>query len=270
MKNALGLSSSHMHEVFSQWNQGELNSFLIEITSDILCRKDPKTGRPLVEMILDKAGQKGTGAWAGKTALETGSVVPTLVEAVFARSISAFQTERKTAARQLKGPSRKFEGDKDEFLEALQDALYASKICTYAQGFALMSAAAREYNWELNLGDIAMIWRGGCILRAQFLDNIKETYDRNPHLANLMLDSNFKDVLEKAQQGWRQVIIESVKLGIPVPAFSSALNYFDSYRTERLPANMIQAQRDYFGAHTYQRIDAEGNFHTDWRSLPKL
>jgi 6-phosphogluconate dehydrogenase len=221
-------------------------------------------------MILDKAGQKGTGAWAGKTALEIGSVAPTLVEAVFARSISALQVERKAASKNLKRPSYKFDGDKEKFLEALQDALYASKICTYAQGFALMSAAAREYNWSLNLGEIAMIWRGGCIIRAQFLDSIREAFDRNPHLMNLMLDSNFKDVLEKAQQNWRKVVIEATQLGIPVPAFSSALNYFDSYRTRRLPANMIQAQRDYFGAHTYQRIDAEGNFHTDWRSLPKL
>ncbi|MHC4844327.1 MAG: decarboxylating NADP(+)-dependent phosphogluconate dehydrogenase, partial [Planctomycetota bacterium] len=254
MKNALGFSSSRMHEVFAQWNQGELNSFLIEITSDILSRKDPKTGRPLVEMILDKAGQKGTGAWAGKTALETGSVVPTLVEAVFARSISALQTERKKAARELGGPSIRFEGDADDFLEALQDALYASKICTYAQGFALMASAAKEYNWKLNLGEIAMIWRGGCIIRAQFLDSIKEAYESNSRLTNLMLDSKFKDVLEKAQQNWRKVVIEAIRLGIPVPAFSSALNYFDSYRTGRLSANMIQAQRDYFGAHTYQRI----------------
>jgi len=270
MKNALGFNSSRMHEVFARWNQGKLNSFLIEITSDILRRKDPKTGHPLVEVILDKAGQKGTGAWAGKTALEIGSVVPTLVEAVFARSMSALQAERKAAAKRLKGPVDKFEGDKDAFLDALEDALYASKICTYAQGFALMSAAAREYNWRLNLGEIAVIWRGGCIIRAQFLDSIKEAYESNPHLRNLMLDSNFKEILEQSQQNWRKVVIEAANLGIPVPAFSSALNYFDSYRTRRLPANMIQAQRDYFGAHTYQRIDAEGNFHTDWRSLPKL
>jgi 6-phosphogluconate dehydrogenase len=270
MKNALDMSSIHMHEVFAQWNHGRLNSFLIEITSDILSRKDPQTGRPLLEMILDKAGQKGTGAWAGKTALQLGAVAPTLVEAVFARSISALQTERKMAAKQFKGPARKFEGDKDEFLKALHDALYASKVCTYAQGFALMASAAKEYNWALNLGKISMIWRGGCIIRAQFLDSIKQAYDSDPNLANLMLDSNFKDVLEEAQPNWRKVVIEAAKLGIPVPAFSSALNYFDSYRTERLSANMIQAQRDYFGAHTYQRIDAEGNVHTDWRSLPKL
>jgi 6-phosphogluconate dehydrogenase len=270
MKNALGFSSSRMHEVFAQWNQGELNSFLIEITSDILSRKDPKTGRPLVEMILDKAGQKGTGAWAGKTALETGSVVPTLVEAVFARSISALQTERKMARKEFEGPSERFEGDKEEFLEALQEALYASKICTYAQGFSLMASVAKEYNWKLNLGEIAIIWRGGCIIRAQFLDRIKEAYESNPHLANLMLDQDFKSILEKSQPNWRKVVIEATQLGIPVPGFSSALNYFDSYHTGRLSANMIQAQRDYFGAHTYQRIDAEGNFHTDWRSLPKL
>ncbi|MHC4131171.1 MAG: NADP-dependent phosphogluconate dehydrogenase [Planctomycetota bacterium] len=270
MKNALCLSSTHMHEVFSQWNQGELNSFLIEITSDILSRKDPQKGRPLVEMVLDKAGQKGTGAWAGKTSLQLGAAVPTLVEAVFARSISALQAERKIAAKLLKGPGRKLEGDKESFLEALHDALFASKICTYAQGFALMSAAAKEYNWKLKLGEIAMIWRGGCIIRAQFLDSIKQAYDRDGQLANLMLDSNFKEILQKSQPSWRKVVIEATKLGIPVPAFSSALSYFDSYRTEHLSANMIQAQRDYFGAHTYQRIDAEGNFHTDWRSLPKL
>jgi 6-phosphogluconate dehydrogenase len=270
MKNALGMSSSHMHEIFSKWNMGKLNSFLIEITSDILSRKDPRTGRPMVEVILDKAGQKGTGAWAGKTALEIGAVVPTLVEAVFARSLSALHNERRRASKELKGPARQFDGDKKEFLEALEDALYASKICTYAQGFSLMKEAAKEYDWKLNLGEIAMIWRGGCIIRAQFLDSIKQAHDSDPKLANLMLDPNFKDILETAQPNWRKVVTEAVKLGIAVPAFSSALNYFDSYRSGRLSANMIQAQRDYFGAHTYQRIDSEGNFHTDWQSLPKL
>lgn len=264
MKNALNYTAKQLHEVFAAWNEGELNSYLIEITRDIFTRKDDETGEPLVEVILDKAGQKGTGKWTSASALDLGIAAPTIAEAVFARCISAIKEERVAASKVLRGPSTTYGGDTKLFTETIRQALYASKICSYAQGFALMREAGREYGWELKFGEIAKIWRGGCIIRAQFLHRITEAYERDPNLANLMLDSFFKDILEKAQDNWRHVIASAATLGYPIPAFSSALAYFDSYRRERLPANLIQAQRDYFGAHTYERIDKPGTFHTEW------
>ncbi len=267
MKNVLGMTAEQMHHVFADWNKGDLDSYLIEITADILSRKDPQTGRDMVEIILDKAGQKGTGAWTSQNALAIGIAAPTIAEAVFARSISAIKDERVAASKQLSGPGGEYTGDKAEFVKVIHDALYASKICSYAQGFALMAAAARQYNWKLNPGEIAMIWRAGCIIRAHFLRRIKEAFDRNSRLANLLLDPYFRQIIENAQESWRKVVITAAELGIPVPAFSSALNYYDSYRNPRLSANMIQAQRDYFGAHTYERTDKEGFFHTDWLNI---
>jgi 6-phosphogluconate dehydrogenase len=267
MKNVLGMGHDEMHEVFARWNTGALDSYLIQITADILSKKDPETGKPLVEVILDKAGQKGTGKWTSESALDLGVAAPTIAEAVFARCISAIKEERVAAAKILKGPTASFRGKKGELVEALHDALYASKICSYAQGFALMRAAAAEFGWELEPGRIAMIWRGGCIIRAKFLGKIKEAYDREPGLANLLLDPYFRAIVEEGQSRWRQVVAAAVEMGVPIPAFSSALTYFDSYRTARLPANLLQAQRDYFGAHTYQRSDKAGTFHTDWSSL---
>jgi len=267
MKNALDMTAEQMHETFADWNKGDLNSYLIEITADILSKKDSDTSEPLVEMILDKAGQKGTGAWTSQTALGLGTAAPTIAEAVFARCISAIKDERVAASKALAGPKAKYAGDKEQFIKAIHDALYASKICSYAQGFALMAAAAKEYNWELNFGEISMIWRGGCIIRAHFLHKIKEAFDRKAELANLLLDPYFKDIVQNAQPSWRKVVTTAAELGVPVPAFSSALNYYDSYRNPRLSANMIQAQRDYFGAHTYERIDKDGTFHTEWLKI---
>jgi 6-phosphogluconate dehydrogenase len=264
MKNVLGMSHGEMHQEFSRWNVGDLDSYLIEITSDILTKMDPDTGGPLVEVILDKAGQKGTGKWTSQSALDLGVAAPTIAEAVFARCISAVKEERMAAEKIVNGPGTKFKGKKKEFVEAIRDALYASKICSYAQGFSLMKAAADEYKWQLDFGGISMIWRGGCIIRAKFLGRIKEAFDNNPKLPNLVLDPYFRAVLEKNQTNWRRVVSAAVELGVPVPAFSSALCYFDSYRSGRLPANMIQAQRDYFGAHTYERVDKPGTFHTEW------
>ena len=264
MKNALGMTEPEMHEVFSKWNAGDLNSYLIQITSEILEKVDTETGKPVVELILDKAGQKGTGKWTSESALDLGVAAPTIAEAVFARCISAIKEERVAASKILRGPKKIHKGDREKFINAIHDALYASKICSYAQGFQLMAAAAKEFGWKLNFGEISMIWRGGCIIRAHFLEGIKEAFERKPKLQNLLLDKFFKRVVHKAQNNWRKVIIEATKLGIPVPAFSSALAYFDSYRRDRLPANIIQAQRDYFGAHTYERVDKPGAFHTDW------
>jgi 6-phosphogluconate dehydrogenase len=264
MKSALGLTTEELHKVFTEWNSGDLDSYLIEITRDIFKKMDDETGKPLVEMVLDTAGQKGTGKWTSQSALDLGVPAPTIAEAVFARCISAIKDERVAAAKELKGPDPKFTGDKAQFIDAIRDALYASKVCSYAQGFQLMRAAAEEHNWELNYGEIAMIWRGGCIIRAHFLNRIKEAYDRNPKLANLLLDPYFKDIIHKNQDNWRMVVSKAAEMGIPVPAFSSALSYFDSYRSERLPANLLQAQRDYFGAHTYERVDKEGVFHSEW------
>ena len=267
MKEALDMSHAEMHEIFKGWNRGELDSYLIEITADILLKVDPETGQPLVEIILDKAGQKGTGKWTSQSALDLGLATPTIAEAVFARCISAIKEERIEASSILSGPEIAFQGDAHEFVESIRQALYASKICSYAQGFALMDAAASEYGWHLNPGEIAMIWRGGCIIRAKFLARIKEAFKRDPGLKNLLLDPYFKEIVTSSQSRWRQVVATSIQMGVPVPAFSSALNYFDSYRSERLPANMIQAQRDYFGAHTYERVDKEGSFHTDWSKI---
>ena len=267
MANALGMTTEQMHETMARWNKGDLDSYLIQITADILSKKDADTGSPMVDIILDKAGQKGTGAWTSQSALALGIAAPTIAEAVFARCISAIKAERIAASKEFSGPEAKYTGDKKQLIEAIHEALYASKICSYAQGFAMMAAAAKEYNWKLNFGKISMIWRGGCIIRAHFLNRIKDAFDRSASLANLLLDPYFKQIVQDAQPNWRKVVIAATELGIPVPAFSSALNYFDSYRNPRLSANMIQAQRDYFGAHTYERVDKEGIFHTEWLKI---
>jgi len=266
MKHLLGMSHDEMQAVFSEWNKGELDSYLIDITKDILAYKDEETGEPLVEKIMDTAGQKGTGRWTSLAALNLGIPAQTIAMAVFARAMSAIKDERVAASTQLAGPSPKFEDDKQEFIEKIRNALFASKICSYAQGYQLMREAAKEYKWDLNFGNIALLWRAGCIIRAQFLGNIKEAFDNNPELPNLLLDKYFKSIIEDSQDAWRIVIAKAVEAGIPVPAFSSALAYYDSYRSEQLPANLLQAQRDYFGAHTYERIDKPKGefFHTNW------
>jgi 6-phosphogluconate dehydrogenase len=266
LSQALGLTPKDMHQVFKKWNQGELDSYLIQITTDIMAKTDPETGKPMLDVILDTAGQKGTGKWTSTAALDLGVPAPTIAEAVFARCLSAIKEERVAAAKILPGPKAKFKGNRTAFIEAIRRALYAAKICSYAQGFALMATAAREYHWELKFGEIALMWRGGCIIRARFLGKIKEAFGRRPDLPNLMLDRYFKGILAKNQDSLRQVVMEASRLGIPLPAFSSALAYFDSYRSARLPANLLQAQRDYFGAHTYERIDRKRGemFHTEW------
>ncbi|MCL6585208.1 MAG: NADP-dependent phosphogluconate dehydrogenase [Anoxybacillus sp.] len=265
LKHVLGLNAKELHEVFAEWNKGELDSYLIEITADIFTKIDEETGKPLVDVILDKAGQKGTGKWTSQNALDLGVPLPIITESVFARFISAMKDERVKASKLLAGPAVKpYEGDHAHFIEAVRRALYMSKICSYAQGFAQMKAASEEYNWNLQYGNIAMIFRGGCIIRAQFLQKIKEAYDRDPALPNLLLDPYFKDIVENYQQSLREIVATAAMRGIPVPAFASALAYYDSYRMETLPANLIQAQRDYFGAHTYERVDKEGIFHTEW------
>lgn len=259
LKQVLGLSADELHEVFAEWNKGELDSYLIEITADIFTKKDEETGKPLVDVILDKAGQKGTGKWTSQSALDLGVPLPIITESVFARFISAMKEERVKASGLLSGPEVKpVTENKEELIEAVRKALFMSKICSYAQGFAQMKAASEEYNWDLKYGEIAMIFRGGCIIRAAFLQKIKEAYDREPELDNLLLDSYFKNIVESYQGALRQVISLAVAQGVPVPSFSSALAYYDSYRTAVLPANLIQAQRDYFGAHTYERTDKEG------------
>lgn len=265
MKGVLGLSTDDLHRVFSQWKDGELDSYLIEITADIFSKQDPDTGKPMVDVILDTAGQKGTGKWTSQSSLDLGVPLTMITESVFSRFLSAMKDERVAASKILKGPDTPaFEQNKEEFIEAIRQALYASKICSYAQGFAQMRVASEEYGWDLQLGNIAMIFRGGCIIRARFLQNIKDAYDRDAHLKNLLLDPYFQGVVEKYQTAWRKVIAIAVTHGIPVPAFSSALAYFDSYRSESLPANLLQAQRDYFGAHTFKRLDKEGTFHFNW------
>ncbi|MBU8581765.1 MULTISPECIES: NADP-dependent phosphogluconate dehydrogenase [Bacillus] len=265
LKHIVGLSSDELHEVFSEWNKGELDSYLIEITADIFTKKDEETGKPLVDVILDKAGQKGTGKWTSQSALDLGVPLPIITESVFARFISSMKEERVKASKLLTGPEAKPAAEnKEELIEAVRKALFMSKICSYAQGFAQMKAASEEYGWDLKYGDIAMIFRGGCIIRAAFLQKIKEAYDRDPELDNLLLDPYFKNIVESYQGALRKTISLAVEQGIPVPCFSSALAYFDSYRTATLPANLIQAQRDYFGAHTYERTDKEGIFHTEW------
>jgi 6-phosphogluconate dehydrogenase len=264
MERVLGLTPAEMHTVFSDWNKGELNSYLIEITSHIMTRKDPETGKALIHVILDTAEQKGTGKWTSAVALDLGIPAQTIAEAVFARMMSALKSERLAASKILSGPSRTFTGDRTAFVEQISKALYASKICSYAQGFQLLRAANEEFGWGLQFGSIASLWRAGCIIRAQFLGRIKEAYERNPALANLLLDRYFAGAIGEASEAWRSVVATAVQFGVPIPAFSSALAYYDGYRSAVLPANLLQAQRDYFGAHTYKRVDKEGTFHTTW------
>lgn len=265
LKQTLGLSAEELHTVFSEWNKGELDSYLIEITADIFRKYDEETGKPMVDVILDKAGQKGTGKWTSQSALDLGVPLPIITESVFARFISSLKDERREAAARLNGPAAPpAAGNRDEMIEAIRKALYMSKICSYAQGFAQMKAASDEYGWNLQYGEIAMIFRGGCIIRARFLQKIKDAYDRNPELKNLLLDEYFTGIAMEYQSALRDVVVLAVQNGIPAPGFAAALSYFDSYRTETLPANLIQAQRDYFGAHTYERTDKEGTFHTEW------
>jgi 6-phosphogluconate dehydrogenase len=265
MKEGLGLSADNMQDVFNRWNQGKLESYLIEITRDILGYKE-QDDIPLVEKILDVAEQKGTGKWAGISALDMGVPLTMVVEAVFGRALSSLKNERSTAAKVLSGPKSLIKGDKRTFIKDLEQAVYASKIMSYTQGYMLFRAAAKEYGWNLNYGGIALMWRGGCIIRSVFLGKIKEAFDINPSLENLILSPYFTQQVVSAQVGWRRVIAKAVKAGIPTPAMSSALAFFDGYRHERLPANLLQAQRDYFGAHTYQRVDSPRGeyFHTNW------
>lgn len=264
MRELLGMSASEIGDVFAKWNKGILDSYLIEITAKILKKVDEETGKPLIELILDKAGQKGTGKWTSQEGLELGVAIPTIAEAVFARGMSAYKEERVEAEKVLHGPKPTFDGDKETFIEAIHSALYASKICSYAQGFALIREAANVYKWDINYGDMALLWRGGCIIRAAFLGDIKKAFDNNPELKNLLVDPYFSKEVMKHQANWRKAIVEGVANGIPLPAFTASLNYYDSYRRGFLPANIIQGQRDFFGAHTYQRIDKEGTFHTNW------
>ena len=265
MKDLLGMSNAEMHDVFAKWNEGDLDSYLIEITRDILAYRDD-TGAYTLDYILDAAGQKGTGKWTAIAALDEGVPLTLITEAAFARSLSAMKEERVAASAELSGPKKTFAGDRAAFLSDLHDALYAAKIVSYAQGYALMRQAAHTYGWNLNNGGIALMWRGGCIIRSVFLGKIKEAFDRMPNLTNLLLDPFFKEKVLTAQSGWRSVVASAVTNGIPVPSMSAALSYFDGYRTERLPANLLQAQRDFFGAHTYERIDRERGtfFHTNW------
>lgn len=265
MKDLLGMSNAEMHDVLAKWNEGDLDSYLIEITRDILAYRDD-TGAYTLDYILDAAGQKGTGKWTAIAALDEGVPLTLITEAVFARSLSAMKEERVAASAELSGPKKTFAGDRAAFLSDLHDALYAAKIVSYAQGYALMRQAAHTYGWNLNNGGIALMWRGGCIIRSVFLGKIKEAFDRMPNLTNLLLDPFFKEKVLTAQSGWRSVVASAVTNGIPVPSMSAALSYFDGYRTERLPANLLQAQRDFFGAHTYERIDRERGtfFHTNW------
>jgi 6-phosphogluconate dehydrogenase len=265
MKQGLGMTNPEMHEVFTEWNAGELDSYLIEITRDILGYKDEE-GNEVVDLILDTAGQKGTGKWTAIAALDEGQPLTLIGEAVFARCLSAIKEERVEASKVLKGDTTPFEGDKKAFIDDLRQALYASKVISYAQGYQLMRAAAATYGWNLNYGGIALMWRGGCIIRSVFLGKIKDAFDKNPELTNLLLDPFFADIVQKAQGAWRRVITTAVTMGIPAPALTTALAFFDGYRNERLPANLLQAQRDYFGAHTYERVDKPRGefFHTNW------
>ena len=265
MKRLLGMNADEMHDVFREWNRGELDSYLVEITRDILGFRD-EDGEPLLEKILDTAGQKGTGKWTGIEALDLGIPLTLIGESVFARCLSAIKEERVEASKILSGPVPSFGGDRQQFIDDIKSALYASKIVSYAQGYTLLREAAKEYGWDLNYGGIALLWRGGCIIRSVFLGKIKEAFDHNPGLTNLLLDPFFKEKVEAAQEGWRKVVATALVNGVPVPAFTTALNYFDGYRSARLPANMLQAQRDYFGAHTYERTDRPRGqfFHTNW------
>ncbi len=271
LKQAAGLSNDEMYDVFDKWNDSELQSYLIEISRDIFSVKDPEGSGYIVDKVLDVAGAKGTGKWMSQLALDLGVPSTLVTTAVFARGISALKEQRVRASKILTGPdmskATQLVGGKEEFIEAVRQALYASKICSYAQGFVQLQAAAKEHQWDLNYGNCALLWRGGCIIRAQFLDIIKEAFEKSPNLENLLFADYFRDAVVKAQAGWRKVICVATELGLPVPAFSAALSYYDSYRMETLPANLLQSQRDYFGAHTYQRTDKEGTFHTEWLDL---
>ena len=266
MKDILGMTNEEMHETFAEWNKGDLDSYLIEITRDILAKKD-EDGRYVLDYILDTAGQKGTGKWTAISALDLGEPLTLISESVYARCLSALKEERVEASKILEGPEPvRFTGDRKAFLEDLRRALFASKVVSYAQGYSLMRAAAKEFGWDLNYGGIALLWRGGCIIRSVFLGKIKEAFDKNPALANILLDPYFKEKLSDAQKGWRNVVSQAIVNGVPAPCMTAALEYYDGYRTERLPANMLQAQRDYFGAHTYERTDRPRGefFHTNW------
>jgi 6-phosphogluconate dehydrogenase len=270
LKDGLGLANDDLYDVFAEWNKGELDSYLIEITRDIFSVTDPDTGQALVDVILDRAGQKGTGKWTSQLALDLGVPTTLITEAVFARTLSAQKEKRVRASKVLDGPQDaigEFHAsvDRNDFIEQVRKALYAAKICSYAQGFFQLQAAADENGWDLNYGEIAMLWRGGCIIRAAFLEYIKAAFDRDPQLENLLLDPYFSEAVNKSQAAWRNTVCTAAQLGIPTPAISAALNYYDSYRSERLPHNLLQAQRDYFGSHTYERVDEEGSFHTDWQ-----
>jgi 6-phosphogluconate dehydrogenase len=264
LHRGLGLANARLHEVFAEWNRSELESYLIEITADIFTKTDPETGQAVVDLILDEAQQKGTGKWASQNALDVGAPIPTINAAVEARILSALKAERVEAAKALRGPDPKIDADPQDVIGWVRDALYMAKVCSYAQGFGLMRIASREYNYNLNFGNLARIWRGGCIIRARFLNNITTAFTRNPSLPNLLMDSFFGNAVMERQSALRKVVILAAQSGIPAPAFASALAYFDAYRSERLPANLTQAQRDYFGAHTYRRVDREGVFHTEW------
>lgn len=264
LKRCLNLSNEKFYEIFAEWNTGELDSYLIEITRDIFLKKDPETGKHVIDLILDKAGQKGTGKWTSQSALDLGSPTPTINSAVESRIISAYKDERVAASKVLTGPKVNYTGDPDKLIDAVRQALYASKICSYAQGMALLKAASEEYDYNLDLKECARIWRGGCIIRARFLNLITDAFKRNPDLPNLLVDDFFKGEIEARQDAWRFVVGTAVENGIPALAMSASLAYYDAYRSERLPANLIQAQRDYFGAHTYERVDKEGTFHTEW------
>jgi 6-phosphogluconate dehydrogenase len=268
LKNTLGLNGQELQEVFDAWNQTpELNSFLIEITAEVFKYTDPETSLPLVEVILDKAGQKGTGRWTVQSALELGVPIPTIIAAVNARIMSSLKDERVAASKAISGPSGKYEGDTKAFIDKIRDALYCSKICSYAQGMALLAKASQEYQFDLDLSEMARIWQGGCIIRAGFLSKIKQAYQDNSTLANLLLAPEFKQTILDKQDAWRDVLVVAAKLGVAVPAFSASLDYFDSYRRDRLPQNLTQAQRDFFGAHTYERVDKAGSFHTEWTDI---
>ncbi len=270
LKEALGLTNEELYDVFQTWYEGELNSYLIEITRDIFSVKDDQGGDGyLVDKIMDKAGAKGTGKWMSQLALDLGVPSTLVTEAVYARCLSAMKDSRVRASKILKGPSPTYTGDRGLFIEQIRHALYASKICSYAQGFVQMQAAAIEHDWPLNFGECAMLWRGGCIIRAVFLDRIKEAFDADPHLENLLLAPYFQEAVQKSQESWRHVVSSAALLGIPTPAFSAALAYYDGYRRDRLPANLLQAQRDYFGAHTFERVDKPGVFHAEWLKLRK-
>ena len=269
LKNALNASNEELYDIFQQWHEGELNSYLIEITRDIFSVKDDLTGGYLVDLIMDTAGAKGTGKWMSQLALDLGVPSTLVTEAVYARCLSAMKDARVQASKILKGPTGKFRGDRVKFIEQVRQALYASKICSYAQGYVQMQAAAREHDWPLKFGEIALLWRGGCIIRATFLERIKEAFDAKKPPENLLLAPYFKTAVRKSQTSWRNVVTTAVRLGIPTPAFSAALAYYDGYRSACLPANLLQAQRDYFGAHTYNRTDREGVFHSDWLRLRK-